>query len=53
MELQGYTAELPAMLYDDLYHRLEADRAFELPEDGLATFNRAKRPYRFEPVIPD
>ena len=53
VEIQGYTASLPALLYDDLYHRLEADRAFAIPDDGLATSNRVKRPYRFESVTPD
>jgi hypothetical protein len=52
VELHGYTSALPGTLYDDLLHKLEDDRAFSVPDEGLTTFSRARRPYRFEPSDP-
>ncbi len=47
-QLHHYTAALPATLHDDLLERLEHDGAFRAPDEGIATFNAARRAYRFE-----
>jgi len=47
-QLQHYCANLPLAFYDDTLHKLEADGALRLPDDGIAFFNRARAPYRFD-----
>jgi hypothetical protein len=47
-QLHRYTAALPLRAYDELLERLEKDSAFSLPDEGIATFNRARRQYRYE-----
>ena len=46
-QLHHYSASLPATLYGDLLEQLEGDGAFRFPDDGIATFNAARRQYRF------
>ena len=46
-QLHHYSTSLPATLYDDLLEQLEGDDAFRFPDDGIATFNAARRQYRF------
>lgn len=46
-QLHHYTANLPATLYDELLETLEQDGAFRHPDDGIPTFNTARRQYRF------
>lgn len=46
-QLHHYSASLPVTLYDDLLEQLECDDAFRFPDDGIATFNAARRQYRF------
>jgi len=42
-----HCTSLPATLYGDLLEQLECDGAFEFPDDGIATFNAARRQHRF------
>jgi len=47
-QLQHYSANLSLAFYDDTLHKLETDGALRLPDDGIAIFNRARAPYRFD-----